>query len=161
MRHGPFAAGACALIALFLGACAAAPAPEGAPDARAGFVGSWRLVEWTSRSAAGETVHPMGRDALGFILYTPEGRMSAHLAPRPSAPDGAEPPRAVAYSGPWSTGAGEVRHHVEIATIPAWIGSTLVRSYAFQGGNRLILSTPPSASGAVSTLVWERIAPGS
>ncbi len=44
------------------------------------LVGAWRLVSYEIRPRDGGTVtYPLGRDARGWILYTPDGYMSAQL----------------------------------------------------------------------------------
>ena len=52
------------------------------------LVGTWRLVSFEVRDAEGRVTYPLGRDAAGFITYTPDGHMAvpfgrtgrAHLA---------------------------------------------------------------------------------
>lgn len=134
---------------------AASTAPQAAD-----FIGTWRLVSWTAQTPGQAATYPMGADALGFIIYAADGSMSAHLAPNPegAAAGGAEPPRAIAYSGGYdlTPDTRQVHHRVRIATIPQWIGTTLTRSYDFDNG-RLTLSTPPASTGSTNALVWERL----
>jgi Lipocalin-like domain len=43
------------------------------------LLGSWRLVTWEEHDSSGRVNHPLGRDAVGQITYTPDDRMSAQL----------------------------------------------------------------------------------
>lgn len=115
--------------------------------------GSWYLVEWTSTSAdSGETTHPMGEDAEGRIIYTADGRMSAHLMRREREGTGYD--EYISYTGSWELRGDEVVHHVELATYPDWPGTDLVRTVEWHDGD-LVLTTPPR-KGWVSRLRWRR-----
>ena len=63
----------------------AAPAAGAkAPSLRDALIGAWRLVSCVETDVkTGEVFLPMGEHPQGFILYTPDGYMSAQL----SAPD--------------------------------------------------------------------------
>lgn len=52
------------------------------------LVGAWDLVEYSahSESDASNKIYPMGRNARGIIMYTPDGYMSAQLQ-IPGQPD--------------------------------------------------------------------------
>lgn len=43
------------------------------------FVGTWRLVSLELRDAEGLAIYPYGQDAIGYLMYTPDGYMSAHI----------------------------------------------------------------------------------
>ena len=43
--------------------------------AKAEVVGTWRLVSYE----AGAGVYPMGKDAIGVLHYSPEGKVSVHI----------------------------------------------------------------------------------
>jgi hypothetical protein len=90
------------------------------------LVGAWTLVCYTERSLPdGPVTYPHGPDALGLILYTPDGYMSVQIMTRgrPSCDrpvtDGGtleqSAPAAtgyLAYSGPYSVdgSTGDVHH---------------------------------------------------
>ena len=42
-------------------------------------VGVWTLVSYQSQDEEGNIIYPFGKDATGFIMYHPEGYMSAQL----------------------------------------------------------------------------------
>jgi len=45
------------------------------------LIGTWQLVSYVDRDVdSGEETHPMGDHPLGFITYTPDGFVSAHLS---------------------------------------------------------------------------------
>jgi hypothetical protein len=46
------------------------------------LVGAWRLVSWETRATDGESPNPMGTDALGYVLYTADGRFSVTISRR-------------------------------------------------------------------------------
>jgi hypothetical protein len=143
------------------------------------FLDAWRLVRWTSRSAGGDTVHPYGADARGQLIYTASGQISAQLmtgTPDLSAFAGLDGAAALDQLGRttffayWGTfevndAAGTVAHHVEGSLSPSWIGTVQVRSFRFEGRDRLILTPVPVREGSpgapdLSTggeLVWQRV----
>jgi Lipocalin-like domain len=53
-----------------------------ANDFIARFIGSWSLVTWTLTSPDGQTQYPFGEDAVGYLFYTEDGHMAAHLMRR-------------------------------------------------------------------------------
>ena len=155
-----------AAVAMLAVVTTAAPALA---DDHADLLGGWMLVSWTANDADGNvTRYPMGEDALGAIIYSPDGRMSAHLARNPATADEADEGQtgngvagsnSIAYGGVLEVNeeAGEVYHHVDIASIPGWIGTTLTRTYALDG-DMLTLTTPPNQNGGTNVLVWARVA---
>jgi hypothetical protein len=138
-------------------------------------VGAWRLVSWENRAADGEDSYPMGTDALGYLLYTADGRFSVTISRRgrPGFAAGdllggttEEQARAVqdfvAYTGRYSFLGDRVIHHVELSLFPNWIGSDQER-WVELAGRRLILSASPlllAGKRQVPRLVWERVDPG-
>ena len=50
------------------------------PSLRSQLVGAWELVDYSAWKEDGSgTVYPLGKDAEGIIMYTPDGYMSARL----------------------------------------------------------------------------------
>jgi hypothetical protein len=43
------------------------------------LVGTWRLVTWEAHPEGGTLTHPFGPDAVGYIIYTADGFVSATL----------------------------------------------------------------------------------
>ena len=134
-------------------------------------VGTWRLKLWETRTADGRVAYPLGRDAIGYLIYTAGGHMAVTMmrANRPAfASDdllgGTLEEQATAaadyvtYCGRYEIRNGTVVHHVELSLFPNWVGSTQVR-YAEVAANELTITTEPLAIGGetVNRLVWERV----
>ena len=43
------------------------------------FVGTWKLVSWETQSTDAQTIHPFGKNPIGYITYTENGYMSATI----------------------------------------------------------------------------------
>ena len=102
--------------------------------------GTWHLVEWRFGDE-----HPLGPDAVGRLIYSGDGFMSAFLARADGHTD------ALAYSGAWELAGDEVVHHVSISTRESFVGRDLVRSVSWLDGD-LVLTTP----SPVNVLRWRR-----
>ena len=112
------------------------------------LTGAWTLVEWTASNGE-KARHPSGPDAVGRIIYSDDGFMSAFLA----AADGSS--ESLAYSGTWELrGSEEVVHRVSLATVASFVGTDLVRTVSWEGSD-LVLTTPPR-DGWVNRLRWRR-----
>jgi hypothetical protein len=142
------------------------------------LIGAWRLVSCVETDVkTGEVFLPMGEHPQGFILYTPDGYMSAQL----SAPDRAgfasgdmyrgAPDDYVAagisylaYSGPYHVdeARGVVEHEMAVSLFPNWKGERQVR-IAKLDGDQLVLATDRSSlfAGSLKTarITWRRAAP--
>lgn len=137
------------------------------------FLGSWSLESFVATGPDGRLVHPFGEGALGRIQYDAEGRMAVQIMSRGRAPLSVEDPRKapeaelaaafgsfLSYLGTYSVleESSEMLHHIEVASIPNWPGTTQRRRFEFDDGT-LILSTPPIVLGGVpieSVLRWVR-----
>ena len=116
------------------------------------LVGTWRLLEWYNATGDGARSHPLGRDAAGYISYTPQGHVFVQIMAtgRASysgsdpfggnpAEDGAAVKSQISYAGLYSFHGDHVVHHVTLASFPNWIGTDQVRKVAWQD-DRLTLS---------------------
>ena len=144
-----------------------------AEDLRAHLIGAWTLESYESRSLDGSGVtYPLGPDAQGIIMYTPDGYMSAQLMRSGRTPfqrddlHPAEEELAAAasgyltYSGPYTVvNDALIAHHVVVSLLPNWVGGTQYR-VAHLHGSRLELSLPEPAlihgERRNATLVWRR-----
>ena len=133
--------------------------------------GTWKLVAWRRVSEDGTTSYPLGKDATGQLIYTPNGVMAVQIAAagRPELPTGdplggeAEA-RAAAYStylayfGTYEVTAGTIVHHVDQCLFPNWSGDVQTRPFSREDG-QLILRTPPmrvaDGTTVVNELAWE------
>lgn len=139
---------------------------------RASIIGTWRLISMKAHSPDGAVTYPLGQSADGFIIYSPDGYMSALLF----NPDrelfgtsdrlgGSENQLAVAargcisYAGSYHLHGSSVCHVVEASLMPDWIGTVLERHFELEG-HRLTLTTPAMMVGGkkvTTILAWERV----
>jgi hypothetical protein len=137
------------------------------------LIGTWRLISWQNRSLLdGEVSYPLGKDAVGYIMYGQDGYMSvAILSPdRPKFVAGdllsggaEERARAVgtyvSYCGQYEFLGDTVVHRVELSLFPNWVGVEQERLVEVEG-DRLTLSTRPILLGGVQRtahLIWEAV----
>ncbi len=130
------------------------------------LLGAWRLVSWSLVYADGRPPEfPLGEDAVGIIMYTPDGHVSATLmqqqrpaaAPTSDADKAAAYSQSFAYAGRYAVRDGAAFHSIVVATNPALIGITSTRHIELSG-DRLILSGPDFAAGSPRTqrIEWRR-----
>ena len=137
-------------------------------------LGTWELVSYTEGdNHGGPVTYPLGPDALGLIMYTGDGYMSAQIM-RPDRPafdrpetGGGTPEQAeaaaagyLAYSGPFTVDeiTGVLRHQPRVSLLPNWLNLTQLRHSTLEG-DHLTLSTvteAPDGAETISTLVWKR-----
>ena len=141
------------------------------------IVGTWRLVSFVKSEGDGYVRQYWDEQASGLIIYTADGHVSAQLydarRPRLGVPwdrAGALAAQAafcgmVGYFGRYHVDVTRslVTHTIEGAMSPDWIGTELVRGFAFLGPDRVELRVVTTAEGrqpAGSTvLVWDRVKP--
>lgn len=138
------------------------------------LLGTWRLASYYTEGTDGSVVYPMGRDARGFIMYLPDGYMSANLmVPGREAYTGGiaesatpEQLRAAAlgyfgYAGRYEVDevARAVRHHIEVALAPNLAGSTQFRHVRFEGRMLMLRGDPVRLGERMASYVinWERV----
>ena len=140
------------------------------------LLGAWELVSYTQISDTGGASHPLGEDAVGSIIYTPQHRMAVNImrtgratwaSPNPGAGTAAETADAasgyIAYAGSFTVdeAASVVEHHVDVSLYPNWIGVMQKRLVDVQGDD-LVLEAPPltdaAGNSATPRLRWRRIA---
>ena len=139
------------------------------------LLGSWELVSYQLDLDTGRTAHPLGEDAVGLILYTPQRRVAVNImrpgratwaSPNPAAGTQAETAAAaagyLAYAGSFTVdeGASLVEHHVDVSLFPNWVGD-VQRRFVDITGDELVLESPviTDAAGTSVTprLRWRRI----
>jgi hypothetical protein len=113
---------------------------------RSKLIGAWSLVSYTSTNIKdpNDVKYPMKKGALGMIIYSPEGHMSAQLqvpnippysggAFQGSEKEFAESARkTMAYTGPFYLeevpgNKQRLYHHMSLAQPPNWLGDTQLR----------------------------------
>jgi hypothetical protein len=108
------------------------------------LIGTWHLVSSEFRHADGEVTYPIGKHAVGLLIYTADGYMAVQLmrTDRPAFASGdafqgtPEEIKAAyegftAYFGMYTVNetAGTVTHHVQGHTFPNYIGSQVTREF--------------------------------
>ncbi len=142
---------------------------------RSELVGSWKLTAAEYVNADG-TVRPLHGSAVGRICYDPDGYVTAQTMPakRPayasgnpmeSTPEelGIGAAKVVSYYGTYEVDEvnGVIRHYVEMAALPNWIGGIQERNYELNG-DALVLTAPLPTDGEPGQvrLCWERLGAG-
>jgi hypothetical protein len=136
------------------------------------LVGTWRLVAASATSGSERNDAPFGPTPSGLITYTSDGRVMAIISHSDrkqlasgdrisaSADERAEAfATSFSYAGWYSLSGDRIIHHVEIASVQNWVGTDLVRLFAYRD-NKIILTTPPISVGGqirATELVWERV----
>lgn len=115
------------------------------------IVGVYKLVSFTRVSNGGRVTFPYGEDAIGRLCYDRAGRMSAQLMGARCT----DRPDYIAYFGTYEVDeqAQTVIHHVAASLMREWVGTDLVRHYAFAGSRLTLSATMDDGKGV---LVWER-----
>ena len=140
------------------------------------LVGGWRYLGWDITYDDGRVTHPFGSDAVGFILYTADGCMSANIMAggRAAFPE-SNPRRAsdavrarafdgyFSYAGRWRLEGGKVLHDVTVALNPAFVGVRQWRDPVLTRDTRGTLTLSLSAAEnlpdgrRVHRILWERV----
>ena len=133
------------------------PPPE--PPLRQKLIGTWKLDSYiayaTPESPVQRQTYPMTKNVTGFIMYTPDGFMSAQmLIPGQQSfkrGEGEEPQwaeagkRFFAYCGPYyisNEGQGReevLRHTFQVCNLPGWIGDIQIRTHRFEEDGQLLV----------------------
>jgi hypothetical protein len=136
------------------------------------LIGTWRLISWENRSLDGQISYPLGKDAVGYIMYGQDGYMFVAIM-RPDRAkfavgdllSGSIEEKAyaagsyVSYCGRYEFRGDTVIHHVDLSLFPNWVGVDQERLVEVSG-NRLTLSTRPILLGGMQRtahLIWERV----
>ena len=132
------------------------------------LIGAWDLISWYETKPNGDIEYPLGEDALGKLIYSADGHVSAQLVRRNLDRFGnddwrraSEDESAAAwkgyfgYFGTYSVDLERrsVIHHIEGAWFPNLVGTNQVRRYRFED-SRLTLDAE-TAWGRVR-IIWER-----
>ena len=137
------------------------------------LISTWKLISWETRSVDGQQIsHPLGKDAVGYIMYNEDGYMlvaimranrakfAARDLLRGSTEEKAQAADTyVSYCGRYEFQGDTVVHHVDLSLFPNWVGVRQERLVELTG-NRLTLSTRPILLGdepQTAHLIWERV----
>ncbi|MBV8491200.1 MAG: lipocalin-like domain-containing protein [Candidatus Eremiobacteraeota bacterium] len=150
-----------------LGAAASAETLSRAAGAGSSAVlGAWKLESFDVVEKDGTTKPRFGNNPVGYLIYTPSGRMSATLSgvKRPKFEPAAESSSACAeqltdflsYAGTYDIHGDRVFHRVEVSVFTNLVGTTLERKFVIAGDTLTIRTITPGMWGSDSILVWKR-----
>jgi hypothetical protein len=136
------------------------------------LLGTWKLLSFTQEDAStGEKFSPLGSRPVGYISYSPDGRMMVilvgdnRMAPKDVVPTDQEMIRfyksMLAYAGTYTIDGNRVVHHIDASWNQAWTGTQQIRFFKLDGGT-LTLTGAAGRRGfdgriGTSTVVWERV----
>ena len=141
---------------------------------RSAIQGTWELVSYIAQdNHGGPITYPLGPDALGLIMYTADGYMSAQIMrrdrpafDRPDSDGGTTEQAAaaaagyLAYSGPFEVdeSTGVLQHQPRVSLLPNWLNGTQLRHATFDGDHLTLsaVTAAPDGSETISTLLWKR-----
>ncbi|MBR3120044.1 MAG: lipocalin-like domain-containing protein [Oceanobacillus sp.] len=132
------------------------------------IIGVWSLISYQSKDKEGNIIYPLGKDATGFLMYHPEGYMSAQLMrqKRPAYVSGDshkgtkdEMAKAalgyMSYAGKYEVieETNTLTHHMEVSMNPTWLGQQQPRIASIEGDIlRIRNGLNPNQK-----LIWKRI----
>ena len=132
------------------------------------LIGAWRLVSWSETKEDGTVDYPLGKDAIGQLLYSADGHVAAQLARKGMPPLRDEDWRSASQpesSRAWKSYFGyfgtfsidiatqAVIHHVEGSWFPNIAHTDQKRLFGFEG-DELVLDAD-TAWGKVR-IIWEK-----
>lgn len=148
------------------------PAPVAAATATAtgaSVVGAWSLESFVIDTGGRSEKPRFGPNPVGYLMYTPSGRMSAVLmaakrekldAPNAATSTPGEVTASLgnflAYAGTYEVRGNRVFHHVEVSVFTNLVGTTLEREFTINGDTLTIRTLPPEIWGTSNRLVWKR-----
>jgi lipocalin-like protein len=137
-------------------------------DERAKVVGIWKLIssEIELRDT-GERILTLGKNPIGYIIFTPEGRMMAFLekdgrtVPKTDEERAAAFQTMVAYTGMYTVEGDTWVTKVDGSWNPAWKGTDQKRFFKLEGDRLSVVTIwqpNPLVNGkmARAILSWER-----
>ena len=129
------------------------------------FIGAWQLVDWRIEYSDGGVTRPFGEGALGYIVYSADGTMTASIAKAARQPFGITNARNASlvqkadafdsyfhYAGPWHIDGEEVVHSVTMSLNPDMTGTDQRRLAVFDSSSGLTLSAQESLKNGASRL---------
>ena len=133
--------------------------------------GTWRLADYEAHDNDGSVSYPLGRNAVGYLIYTDHGFVSVAMMAagrksyaRENLLGGTDAERLAAadgffsYCGRYEVEGDSVLHHIDVAFFPNRVGTSQRRFFRF-AGDRLLLTTPPMLildQEMVGQILWER-----
>ena len=138
-------------------------------DDSAKVLGTWKIVSWeTEFQATGEREPVMGKNPMGYLVFTPEGRMMTVITGEGRKAPKTDQDRAdifkslFAYTGMYRLEGDKWITKVDVSWNPAWVGTEQVRFFRFDGDRLQVISTwlqsttRPEKGMARAIIAWER-----
>ncbi|WP_459959241.1 lipocalin-like domain-containing protein [Nocardia sp. IFM 10818] len=147
------------------------------------LIGTWKLLSLRQERTDGSATEPMGARPLGYLTYTETGHVHCILGPAGRPKLGAQPDefaardglaravfalpklpnllrlgiatvRTVVYAGTWEAQGDTVIHHAEIAGLPDWDGTDIVREFEVDDKALRLIARFPTNRVVVD---WRRV----
>ena len=135
------------------------------------FIGVWKLVSFETHRGD-QITYPGGHDPTGYLMYTPDGFMSAQIMTQnrqPFAVNNAQSGTVeeyatagktyVGYCGTYEVGENTVTHTFEVSYVPNHVGQQLVRHFTFDGDRLTLTTSTVQVEGEPFThyVVWQKV----
>lgn len=129
---------------------------------------TWKMESFQSEDKNGDTLYPLGEDALGYINVTPDNRLSVHIMAKDREAKidknklfNTEAEREMAelgydaYTGPFTLDEENktLTTNVELSLLPSYVGTKQTRSVRLEG-DTLYLS---NVKHPERKLVWKKV----
>ena len=112
------------------------------------FHGAWQLLSYdVEQQSNGDTFAPMGNQPTGYVIFTPEGRLSFMLSAEGRQPGSNAVERSallnsmIAYTGIYRLEGDRWITQVDVAWNPEWVGTKQTRFFEIDG-DVLTVHTP-------------------
>ena len=110
--------------------------------------GAWQLLSYSvEQQSNGDTFAPMGDTPSGYVIFTPEGRLSFMLSAEGRRPGESAEERSallssmIAYTGTYRLEGDRWITQVDVAWNPEWVGTEQTRFFTIDG-DVLTVHTP-------------------
>ena len=110
--------------------------------------GAWQLLSYdVEQQSNGDTFAPMGENPTGYVIFTPEGRLSFMLSAEGRQPGSTAEERSallssmIAYTGIYRLEGDRWITQVDVAWNPEWVGTKQIRFFTIDG-DLLTVHTP-------------------
>lgn len=132
---------------------------------------SWELISFQSEDSNGNIIYPLGKEAIGYIMFLPGNRISVHIMAKERDGEGNPNFPAIdyrtkeearmaelgyhAYSGPFDIDETKklLTTHIEVSLVPSYVGSDQPRTVKLEN-DLLYLS---NANHPERKLVWRKL----
>lgn len=125
------------------------------------ILGTWRMTGTVGRDDHGNALFPpFGPQAMGLVVFQPDGRMMSVLCDGRLALPSGETRQFMSYAGTYTFDGRTLTTKVDAASDPSRVGGEQVRAVRFDAG-KMVLAPPRRLWAGVmqhQELTWERIA---